>query len=133
MIPSSAIVLLSAVSIAAPAASLQSQFVTIPASATHRIAGKTEFPMPDVLAREMNDTDKEEVDYRAEVCVGTDGVPRSIQPTQRTGVRQADRRVEKTVMSWRYAPYVVAGRAVAFCTPIRYRFEMPVRPSRLDW
>jgi hypothetical protein len=91
----------------------------------HRIAGAASFKMPDLLELKMNTEEQPEVDYRGVVCVGADGVPRSIKPVQRTGVRQADRKVERTVMGWRYSPLRVHGRATPFCTGFRYRFEIP--------
>jgi hypothetical protein len=48
-----------------------------------------------------------------------------VRAVHKTGIRQADRRVEKTVMGWRYEPYRVDGRPEPFCTSVRYRFEMP--------
>lgn len=49
----------------------------------------------------------------------------SLHAIERTGAPQADRKVEKTAMSWRFSPYRVDGRPVPFCEKIRYRFELP--------
>ncbi len=91
----------------------------------HRISGTTAMRMPDLLARQMNRDEEGETDYRGVVCVGADGVPRTIKTIQRTGVRQADQKVEKTVRGWRYTPFMVGGRPTGFCTGFTYRFEIP--------
>ncbi len=122
MFTTSALVLMSVA-----ATAVQPQARTTPAAVQHprRISGTTAFAMPDTLAAVMNRDGESEVDYRGRVCVGSDGVPTSVRAVERTGIRQADRKVEKTVMGWRYAPYRVSGVAVPFCTAVRYRFELP--------
>lgn len=121
MIAPTALALLSALTFA----SFKGQAAPAAVQPGHRIAGTAGFRMPDLLERKMNMEEQPETDYRGVVCVGADGVPRSIKTIQRTGVRQADQRVEKTVRGWRYTPFMVHGRPTGFCTGFTYRFEIP--------
>lgn len=121
MFTSSALVLMSLMSFTGKPAKENAPMV----QPGRRISGATTFLIPSDLIQEMERASEGEIDYRGTVCVGADGVPRSIKAVERTGVRDADKKVEKTVMSWRYAPLRVAGRPVAFCAAVRYRFEVP--------
>jgi Gram-negative bacterial TonB protein C-terminal len=121
MIAPTALVLMSALTFAG----FKGHEAHVAVQPAHRISGITAFHMPDLLARQMNRDEEGETDYRGVVCVGADGVPRSIKTIQRTGVRQADEKVEKTVRGWRYTPFMVRGRPTGFCTGFTYRFEIP--------
>lgn len=110
MIAPTALALMSALTFA----SFKGQPAPAPVQPGHRIAGTTAIRRPDLLQRKMNLEEQPETDYRGIVCVGADGVPRSIKTIQRTGVRQADQKVEKTVRGWRYArSWSTAGRAAS--------------------
>jgi TonB family protein len=68
---------------------------------------------------------EKEVDYRGKVCVDAGGAPTSVRAVHGTGDRAVDRKVERTVLAWRYAPIQVAGQPQPFCADVRYRFELP--------
>jgi len=128
MFTTSALMLMSvATSVATPHTSARAPTVTaeVTVRQPRRIYGSTNFRMPIALEDEMDRAGETEMDYRGRLCVDRDGVPTSLHTTERTGVRQADQKVAKTVLAWRFAPYQVGGHAVPFCEAVRYRFELP--------
>jgi hypothetical protein len=106
----------------APAAYANTRFVTV--RQARRLSGETRLMMPESLARELASTGEREMEYRGRVCADAQGKPLFVQPIERTRVPAADHEVERTVMSWRFAPHTTNGKAQPFCTGVRYRFKL---------
>lgn len=94
-----------------------------------RMSGATEVRLDREDAQAIRAATSE-VLYRGRVCADATGKTLFVLPILETGVPNADRRIERTLMTWRFAPYEPMGIPTPFCTGVEFRFVQSMDGAR---
>jgi TonB family protein len=65
----------------------------------------------------------ERIEIKLETCVAESGQVTGVTIQEGAGNPAVDAEVVRAVMLWKFAPYVIDGRAVPFCMTVRYRLD----------
>ena len=90
-----------------------------------RIAGDP-VVSPDAASMDgMRESHLSRVSATAKICLGTDGVPTTIDVVRSSCFPRWDARIVDAIKLWRYAPpYAADGTALAICTHVNFIFAV---------
>jgi cysteine-rich repeat protein len=97
----------------------------------YRVAGEPQIHPPDKVRDRMQDRGEMRAVGIVKMCLGTDGVPSSLQIHRTTGYKDYDDLLLARMRAWRYRPYQLAdGTPVTACTLVAFIYRLEVRPIR---
>jgi hypothetical protein len=98
-----------------------------------RIAGNAQIAPSDDTKIELRDAGKTRVVATAKLCIGIDGVPRTVALIRSSGYPAYDEKIRSEMIAWRYRPYTINGKAIPVCTAITFIYQQvfaaPTDPS----
>jgi hypothetical protein len=87
----------------------------------NRIAGDKRILPDDMTMSTISRSNRDQVVGAYKLCVSPDGSIASVSQLTSTGYADYDQKIAATIRrTWRYKPYVIAGRPAAVCTAVRF-------------
>ncbi len=88
------------------------------------IAGNEQIHMSPSVNSQASGQGLDKVKMKAKICFNAAGEPTSVQVTKSSGFPDLDNDVQEKMREWRYRPYMVNGKAVPFCFPVNFKWEI---------
>ena len=89
----------------------------------NRISGDKEIVPDDTTQTEIGRSNVDSVNGLFKVCLTPEGTISGVTALRSTGFPAYDNKIQNTIRrSWRYRPFLVAGKAAAVCTAVRFLY-----------